>query len=139
MTPPLRSPRRPAAVAVGAAALVVAATGILSPTAGRAQPAARATALVVRGRITGPDSQPVAGALVSLTIGGTPGDSTKADAAGAYQVAASRDGAIVLRVRALGYQPAQRPVERPATGQAVVVDVRLQKNAVTLSTVKVQE
>jgi TonB-dependent starch-binding outer membrane protein SusC len=117
-----------AARASAAAALALALSA--HPIAAQGAPATGS----VRGTITHAQSgAPVANAQVGV-VGTSLGAIT--NAAGAYQIAAVPAGARTLRVRMLGFAPAERQVT-VAAGQAAVVDVGLDPRVVALDEVVV--
>ena len=109
------------------------AIGLAAAIATAAPPLAAQTTGVVRGTIVQQAGLPVANAQVAI-VGTTLGAVT--NAAGAYQITAVPAGAQTVRVRMLGYAPADKPVT-VAAGQTAVVDFTLASRAVSLDEVVV--
>jgi TonB-dependent SusC/RagA subfamily outer membrane receptor len=132
---PVPAARTPGAAAARAvAAIGIAAIGIAAlAIAGAATPLAAQSSGVVRGTVTAQSGQPVPNAQVAV-VGTTLGALT--NAAGAYQITAVPAGPQTIRVRMLGFAPADKPVT-VAAGQAAVVDFALAPRAVSLDEVVV--
>ena len=97
--------------------LVIFATTLLGSSARAQNP------IVIRGRVTGPDSAPARGATV---VGTSLPDSmtvrAHTDSLGIYSLRFERTSAarFVVSITALGYAPQRRMVQRPATGDSAV-------------------
>lgn len=93
----------------------------------------------VTGIVRDSASNPIAGALVSVTVAPTRRtvqDST--DATGHYSaLVANSSGDFLVNVAAMGYESQRRRVTVPATQQTVIVDFVLHSNTAALSTVHV--
>ena len=127
-------------VAVAILAITHAAT--VRPVA--AQTPGQPGAVQLRGRVTGPDSQPVPRAMViasPLADGAAPAgsDSVQADSLGRFTLRMARAPRYLVVVRASGFQPGRRTVAREGEAATVAADVALARAAVTLNTVRVQE
>ena len=81
---------------------------------------------LIRGRVRGPNGQPVAGAAVAFSEAPAPVPDIAAltDAAGAFALDAPAAGRYVVRCYAAGYRPAEERV-MVAGEQAVEVEFRL--------------
>jgi hypothetical protein len=133
-------PHLPRAIAIVAIAVLHAAPA----RALLAQTPAQAGAVQLRGRVTGPDSQPVPRAvvIVSPLAEGAPAtrsDSTQTDSLGRYAIRLDAAPRYLVVVRAAGFQPGRRTVAREGAAAALAGDVALARAAVTLNTVRVQE
>lgn len=94
---------------------------------------------VIRGRVTGPDSQPVARATVKATsYSGNVSKTTLTDKNGRYSITyPSGEGDYWIDVRALGFQPKRFEVKRVADEEILLADTRLASNIATLDAVNV--
>ena len=105
-----------------------------------APPAAAQTVDVIRGRVTGPENQPVEGAMVTVTtLSGAVNRTTRSDAKGRYTVTfPGGDGDYFVNFAAIGYAARRFEVKRVADEDILVADARLSRSATTLDAVRVQ-
>jgi len=115
------------------AALALAA----SPRSARAQ--VGTTTDIIVGTVTGPDSLPVAGAIVEVTSRETQQSrQVTTDGAGHYTLLfPDGGGQYEVLVRSIGMAPARRTVSREGDEDRIVVNVQLGLTAVTLEAVSV--
>jgi hypothetical protein len=94
---------------------------------------------VIRGRITGPDSQPLQNVLVTATsISGNVNRTARSDKNGRYTITfPGGDGDYMLTIAALGYAVKRFEVKRVADEDILVADARLQAVS-TLEAVEVK-
>jgi hypothetical protein len=107
--------------------------GALAPVAG-AQ-----TVDVIRGKVTGPERQPVEGATVTVTtLSGAVSRSARTDRGGRYMVTfPGGDGDYIVSVVALGFTPRRYEIKRVADEDILVADATLSRVATQLGEVKV--
>ena len=89
---------------------------------------------VIRGRVTGLDSQPVQRATVKATsYSGNVSKTTLTDRNGRYSITyPSGEGDYWIDIRALGFQPKRFEVKRIADEEVMLADARLASNIATL-------
>lgn len=94
---------------------------------------------VIRGRITGPDSQPVQRATVKATsYSGGVSKTAMTDRNGRYSITyPSGEGDYWIDIRALGFQPKRFEIKRIADEEILIADARLASNIATLDQVNV--
>ncbi|MGQ0649039.1 MAG: carboxypeptidase regulatory-like domain-containing protein [Gemmatimonadaceae bacterium] len=104
-----------------------------------ASPAAAQTVDVIRGRVTGPENQPVEGVEVTVTtLSGAVSRSARTDRNGRYMVTfPGGDGDYFVNFRSLGYAPRRYEIKRVADEDILVADARLQRTATQLGEVRV--
>jgi hypothetical protein len=123
--------------------LLLAASAVAGPVAGQERPAPAAATVQssgVQGRITDASSgRPVGGAAVTISAAGGLTSSAVADDSGRFAVRGLSPSTreLTLRVRALGYQPAERRVQL-AVGYLVELDVALVPAPYRLAEVRTQ-
>lgn len=102
--------------------------------------AASAQTDVIRGRIVGPDSQPVERATISATsLSGNITRTTRTDKAGRYTIAfPSDEGDYYVNVAAIGFATKRFEIKRTADQQILIGDARLQRVAAQLDAVTVR-
>ena len=95
---------------------------------------------VIRGRVTGPDSLPVAGVTVTATsISGGVNRSARTDKSGRFTITfPNGEGDYMVSFAALGFAAKRFEVKRTADEEILVADTRLQRSAVSLDAMKVQ-
>ncbi len=105
---------------------------------GLLSPALAQTADVLRGRVVGPDSSPIANAqVVALDTASKTPHPTRTDARGAYTISIDNGGGTyVVAVTMLGYAPQRRTVTRPASGAFPPIDFKLALVAAQLGAVR---
>ncbi|MEO7522111.1 MAG: carboxypeptidase-like regulatory domain-containing protein, partial [Gemmatimonas sp.] len=110
------------------AALVVVAT-----------PAAAQQLDVIRGRVTGPDSQAIQRAQVKATsYSGGVSKTTTTDRNGRFSITyPSGEGDYWIDIRALGFQPKRFEIKRIADEEIMIADTRLASNIATLDAMNV--
>ena len=99
---------------------------------------AQQSADVIRGRVTAPDSTPIAGAVITAVsyFGGIT-KTARTDKNGRYSITyPNGEGDYWLSFAAIGYQPRRFEVKRVADEEVLLADIKL-SNAQTLATVKV--
>ncbi|MDF1502541.1 TonB-dependent receptor [Roseisolibacter sp. H3M3-2] len=128
------SPRRPPSPLVPLACAVAASVAV-APAALRAQQVD-----VIRGRITGPDSASVEGAVVQATsISGNVTRSARTDRQGRFTITfPNGDGDYMVTVAAVGYAQRRFEVKRTADQEILVADARLQSVSTVLDAVRIQ-
>ncbi|HKO14845.1 MAG TPA: TonB-dependent receptor [Gemmatimonadaceae bacterium] len=101
--------------------------------------AAAAQTDIIRGRVTGPDSQPVPNVSVTATsMSGGVTRGTKTDRNGRFTITFPGDeGDYLVSFAALGYAPRRFEVKRSADQEILVADARLQAYAARLDTMRV--
>ena len=102
-------------------------------------PAAAQQLDVIRGRVIGPDSQPVVRASVKATsYSGNVSKSATTDRNGRYAITyPSGEGDYWLEFRAIGFQPKRFEVKRVADEEILLADARLVSSIATLDAVNV--
>lgn len=106
---------------------------------GTASPLAAQQVDVIRGRVVGPDRQPVAGARVAVTsISGGVNRTTRTDRDGRYTVTfPGGDGDYWVTVAAVGFVPRRVEVKRVTDEDFLLADATLQRTVAQLDTVTV--
>lgn len=96
---------------------------------------------IIRGRVIGPDSQPVIGATVTATsISGNISRNTRTDNKGNYSISfPNGDGDYIVSFAAMGYAARRFQVKRTADQEFLVADAKLARSAVTLDAMKVEQ
>lgn len=114
-------------------ALVV---GVVAATAS----AGAQTVDVIRGRVTGPENQPIEGAQVTVTtLSGNVTRNARSDQAGRYTVTfPGGDGDYFITVNAIGYAPRRFEIKRVADEEILIADTRMTRSATQLGEVRVQ-
>jgi hypothetical protein len=117
----------------GVATAVVACALVARPLAAQAVD-------VVRGRVVGPERQPVEGARVTVTsVSGNVNRGARTDRNGRFTVTfPGGDGDYFVSFAALGYAPRRFEVKRVADEDFLVADATLQRAAAQLDTVRVR-
>ncbi|MDQ6611992.1 MAG: carboxypeptidase-like regulatory domain-containing protein, partial [Gemmatimonadota bacterium] len=95
---------------------------------------------VIRGRVTGPDSQGVQGVTVKATsYSGNVAKTTRTDKNGKYSITyPSGEGDYWLEFAAMGYQPKRFEVKRVADEPILLADTKLSSSIATLDAVNVK-
>lgn len=126
-----------AARAVLARVLLVAVPLVLPAVA--AAPLGAQGADVIRGRITGPDSIPIAGARVTATsLGGNVNRTARTGTDGRFTIVfPGGEGDYWLTVTALGFAPKRYQVKRTADQEVLLADARLTRAVTELEQVRV--
>ena len=94
---------------------------------------------IIRGRVTGPDSQPIPNVVVTTVsfLGGIE-KTTKTDKNGRFSIAyPNPEGNYWVKFNAIGYAPRQFELKRIADEAVLIADTRLSQVAQTLSTVEI--
>jgi hypothetical protein len=104
-----------------------------------ASPASAQQLDVIRGRVTGPDSQPIARVQVKATsYTGNVSKTTVTDRNGRYSITyPSGEGDYWLEFRALGFQPRRFEIKRIADEEILLADAKLVSNIATLDAMNV--
>ena len=94
---------------------------------------------VIRGRVTGPDNQPLEGVQITVTsLSGNVNRQTRSDRSGRYTVTfPGGEGDYFVSFAAIGYAPRRFEVKRTADQDILVADAKLQQQASALDAVKV--
>lgn len=94
---------------------------------------------VIRGRVTGPNAEPVAHAsVVATTLSGGVNRTTTTDNDGRYSLTfANGDGDYWVTVTAVGYTARRMEVKRLGEQQILIGDMRLQRSGQVLDSVRV--
>lgn len=110
------------ALAASAFGAAIAASAITPNTA-----VAQVQAEVIRGRITGPDSQPIVNALVTtVSFNGGITKTKRTDKNGRYSITyPNGEGDYWVSVTAIGYQPQRFEVKKMADEEVLIADVKL--------------
>ena len=105
-----------------------------------AAPAAAQTVDVIRGRVTGPENQPLEGAQVTVTtLAGAVSRQARTDANGRYTVTfPGGDGDYMVTFNAIGYAQRRFEVKRVADEDILIADARMSRTAQALGEVRVQ-
>lgn len=113
----------------------VAALSAVTPTAVQAQ----TTLDVIRGRITGSDTLPVANAVIKATsYNGNVTKTSKSDRNGRYSITFPQgEGDYWILVTALGFEPKRFEIKRIGDEAILVADARLRSTIATLDAVNV--
>ncbi|HET9425628.1 MAG TPA: carboxypeptidase-like regulatory domain-containing protein [Gemmatimonadaceae bacterium] len=96
---------------------------------------------VIRGRVIGPDSLPVVGATVTATsISGNVSRNARTDRNGNFSISfPNGDGDYIVSFAAMGYAGRRFQVKRTADQEVLLADAKLQRSAVTLDAMKVEQ
>lgn len=99
---------------------------------------AQQSADVIRGRVTGPDSQPIVGAqITAVSYFGGITKTARTDKNGRYSITyPNGEGDYWVSFAAIGYTPRRFEVKRVADEEVLLADIKL-SNAQTLATVRV--
>lgn len=94
---------------------------------------------IIRGRITGPDDQPMSGAIVTATsVSGNVSRRARTARDGRYTIVfPGGDGDYFVLVQALGFTPRRFQVKRTADQEILVADAKLALAAQALDTVQI--
>ena len=106
-------------------------------------PTARASAQtvdVIRGKVTGPENQPIEGAIVTVTtLSGAVSRQTRTDGKGRYTITfPGGDGDYFVNFASIGYAARRFEIKRVADEDILVADAKLSRSATTLDAVRVQ-
>lgn len=95
---------------------------------------------VIRGRVTGPQNQPVEGAMITVTtLSGAVSRQTRTDQNGRYTVTfPGGDGDYFVNFAAIGYAARRFEIKRVADEDILVADAKLSQSATQLDAVRVQ-
>ena len=95
---------------------------------------------VVRGRVTGPENQPIEGAMVTVTtLSGAVSRQTRTDVRGRYTITfPGGDGDYFVNFASIGYAARRFEIKRVADEDILVADAKLSRSATTLDAVRVQ-
>jgi hypothetical protein len=95
---------------------------------------------VIRGRITGPENQPVEGATITVTtLSGAVSRAARTDRNGRYTVTfPGGDGDYFVSIAAIGYAARRFEVKRVADEDILVADAKLSRTAQSLGEVRIQ-
>lgn len=120
------------------ALLAISTSLALSAGASRAL-AQNPTLDVIRGRVTGGDSMPVANVRVTATsYSGNVSKTTNTDKNGRYSITYPQgEGDYWIQMSALGFEPARFEIKRIADEAILIADRRLKSNIATLDAVNV--
>jgi len=101
--------------------------------------AAQGGADVIRGRVVGPDDQPLSGAIVTATsVSGNVSRRARTGRDGRYTIIfQGGDGDYFLLVQSIGYAPRRFQVKRVADEEILIADAKLAFNAQALDTVQI--
>jgi hypothetical protein len=94
---------------------------------------------VIRGRVTGPERQPLEGVeVIVTTLSGAVSRNARTDRSGRYMVTfPNGDGDYFVSFRLLGYAPRRYEVKRVADEEILVADTQLQRTTTQLGEVRV--
>jgi hypothetical protein len=114
--------------------LLATASVLLAP------PLIAQTVDVIRGRVAGPDNEPIAGALVTVnSVSGAASRQTRSDQRGRYTVTVpGGDGDYFVSFASIGYGARRIEVKRVADEDVLVVDARLTRATTNLEAVRVE-
>ena len=118
---------------------LLAVLGAAVIAAAAAPSVARAQADIIRGRVTGPDSLPIANVVVTATsISGGVNRTARTDRDGRFTITfPGGDGDYMVNFAALGYAARRFQVKRVADEDFLVADARLQRVNTVLDAVEV--
>jgi hypothetical protein len=104
-----------------------------------AAPVAAQTVDVIRGKVTGPENQPLEGATVTVTtLSGAVSRNARTDRGGRYMVTfPGGEGDYLVNVIALGYAPRRYEIKRVADEDILVADAKLSRAASQLDAVRI--
>ena len=96
---------------------------------------------IVRGKVIGPDSVPVAGVLVAVTsISGNVSRQSRTDRNGNFSITfPNGDGDYMVSFSAMGFSAKRFEVKRTADQEVLLADAKLSRSAVQLDAMKVQQ
>jgi hypothetical protein len=96
---------------------------------------------IIRGRVIGPDSLPVVGATVTATsISGNISRNSRTDRNGNFSISfPNGDGDYIVSFAAMGYAGRRFQVKRTADQEVLLADAKLQRSAVTLDAMRVEQ
>ena len=96
---------------------------------------------IIRGRVTGPDSLPIPGVTVTATsISGNVSRNSRTDGKGNFSISfPNGDGDYIVSFAAMGFAAKRFQVKRTADQEVLLADARLQRSAVQLDAMKVQQ
>lgn len=105
-----------------------------------AGPLAAQTVDVIRGRVTGPDNQPLEGAQVTVTtLSGNVNRTARTDASGRYTITfPGGDGDYMITFNAIGFAQRRFELKRIADEDILVADAKMSRTAQALGEVRVQ-
>lgn len=128
-------PRFPADVSRGVLRALLSALLFLAPVL----PVAAQTVDVIRGRVTGPDNEPLDGAAVLVTtVSGNVNRSARTDRAGRYTVTfPNGDGDYFVTINAVGFAPKRFEIKRVADEDVLLADAKLTRVGTVLDALKV--
>ena len=114
---------------------LVGALLILSVVSASAQ-----TVDVIRGRITGPENQPIEAAQITVTtLSGAVSRTGRTDANGRYTVTfPGGDGDYFVNIAAIGYAARRFEIKRVADEDILIADAKLSRTATSLGEVRIQ-
>ncbi|MBX9928451.1 MAG: carboxypeptidase-like regulatory domain-containing protein [Gemmatimonadaceae bacterium] len=115
------------------------ATALLLLSVGAVRALGAQSTDVIRGRIIGPDSQPVENARITVTsIGGNVNRTARTDRNGRYTVTfPGGDGDYMVQIAAIGYAQKRFEIKRTAEQDILIGDAKLQVSATMLDAVEV--
>jgi hypothetical protein len=118
--------------------LLIALSILVAATA--TPPVSAQTVDVIRGRVTGPENQPIEGAMVTVTtLSGAVNRQTRTDANGRYTVTfPGGDGDYFVNFASIGYAARRFEIKRVADEDILVADAKLSRSATTLDAVRIQ-
>ncbi len=104
-----------------------------------ARPLLAQTVDVIRGRVTGPDKQPLEGVAVTVTtLSGAVSRNATTDRNGRYMVTfPGGDGDYFVAFRSLGFAPRRFEIKRVADEEILVADAQLSRTTTTLDEVRI--
>ena len=105
-----------------------------------AAPVQAQTVDVIRGRVTGPENQPLDGAQVTITtLAGAVSRSARTDANGRYTVTfPGGDGDYFATFNAIGYAQRRYEIKRVADEDILIADAKMSRSATNLDAVRIQ-
>ena len=105
-----------------------------------AAPASAQTVDVIRGRVTGPENQPLEGAQVTVTtLSGAVSRNARTDLGGRYTVTfPGGDGDYFVTFNAIGYAQRRYEIKRVADEDILIADAKMSRSATNLGEVRIQ-
>lgn len=118
--------------------MTAAITAIATESATANAVHAQVQAEVIRGRITGPDSQPIVNALITtVSFNGGITKTKRTDKNGRYSITyPNGEGDYWISITAIGYQPQRFEIKKLADEEVLIADVKL-SNTQEMSTISV--
>lgn len=121
-------------------AMMATSTVLIGSALSSTSAAAQTTLDVIRGRVTGPDSQPIRNVTVTATsYNGNVTKKATTDKNGRYNITyPDGEGDYWLQFTAIGFEPVRREIKRIADEAILVFDLRMRSNIASLEQVDIR-